>query len=183
MAWLPDTAWEALPDGNWSTLSLRIGNPPQLLNALVSTTGTTLKVPFHSAKPSQSAHRVGTERNHTTHFQPSRSMTWKAISGAGFGKGMDAIDDDSEESKNSEYYKGDWRVVVEELVSDGIERLASPAFLGVRAISSMWRGQSSFYWLYGPDFTPHFGSLLQSFPLHNTLALAYGYTAGAWYRE
>ena len=33
-------------DGDWYTLPIWLGDPPQLLNALVSTNGTTLQVPI-----------------------------------------------------------------------------------------------------------------------------------------
>jgi len=190
MSWLSTNTWEASSDGNWSTFSLRVGSPPQYFYALPSTRYTALRLPFATdCDPRTELRRDTDDSRHTDPranlFWLTRSSSWKSKTDC--DSGVDVIDDDSEGAKNHEYYPDDYRAPVEAssreddiIQCPGTARVAAPALIGARPVSSSLHGQMSYWWLNGPAFQ---ASVLQSFPLAQNNGLAYSYTAGAWYKQ
>ena len=80
MAWQHHYSWNdsLSSDGNWSTFSLRLGTPPQLLSAVVSTRHTWMSVPF-AGVPLCSSQTLDCSRfngaNRSLFYQPCDSKT------------------------------------------------------------------------------------------------------------
>lgn len=193
---------QSFQDGSWHYLAVWLGDPPQLLNARVSTSGTTLQVPISSSCTGDgssgdnvrlpdygrhdwhsyrySAQEIPEDgRNAGVHYLPPSSQTWISISGC---------------SRGSDILRGVLWTAVTQLydVCAGMNKVRVPveqtygvAHIGMRAIATSWDGRQDYWWAL---MTQPMLSLFQSLPilsygvLQRAPAFMYTYSAGATYR-
>lgn len=196
------SALQSFEDGDWHYLAVWLGNPPQLLNARVSTSGTTLQVPISASctddgssgenvrlpdygrhdwhSPRYSAQEIQEDgRNAGVHYLPPSSETWKSTSGC---------------SQGSDILRGVLWTAMPHLydVWSAMEQIRVPVeqtygitHIGMKAIAANWRGRQDHWWAL---ITQPMLSLFQSLPIlsygvaQRAPAFMYTYSAGAVYR-
>lgn len=197
MTWAVSSQYHGTEDGNWPTLAVWLGDPPQLLNAYVSTSGTKLRVPIDSSCHENANVRLPdygrNEWHHPRYYSgdlpeagqyarvqyiAQKSMTWE--SSVRCSKGSDILRGvlwrPQAQMDDVWLPMEQARVPVEE--TDGI------ASIGMRAIAATWNGKQDYWWTL---ITQPMTSLLQSLPILfpgielQDAGFMYTYTLGAVY--
>lgn len=164
--------WGGSSDGNWSTYGVWLGDPPQLFHALVSTSGTALKIPISplchgdgafegNASDDTSLRKRLLEwklnlrdtmpdpRDATEYFVPQHSRTWQSTSGCSRGTDTVIAVMYEEVPRMVEVYQPtpEMRIPVERLdVPPSAAYRSQIAFIGLGAVATYWNGERDYWW-------------------------------------